>query len=247
MDYSSKRGSECPLRGNLLGANLAGCGATMSESPTTAALGAVQLGMKNILLRDELLEMQRADLELRGQLAAEGTLSGGYNELMAALHRQHNARLREILSEHGWPGHTLVGEDGAEAAWLLLQHAILDPELMRGAVQLVELAVQTGDTEPKYFALLVDRIRTLEGQTQVYGSQHDWDDSGNLSPLPIEDVERVDARRRSVGLDPLAQTTQRLRAQAAAEGQRPPADYGQYRRAAQDWARSLGWNTLRQE
>jgi hypothetical protein len=32
-------------------------------------------------------------------------------------------RLRAITAEHGWPGRALVGEEGAEAAWLIAQHA----------------------------------------------------------------------------------------------------------------------------
>lgn len=28
-------------------------------------------------------------------------------------------RLRAIVEEHGWPGRSLVGEDGADAAWLV--------------------------------------------------------------------------------------------------------------------------------
>jgi hypothetical protein len=197
--------------------------------------------MKNAPLRSELLEMQRADFELRDQLATDGTLWGGYNERMATLHRRHNQRLRDILSEYGWPASTLVGQDGAEAAWLLLQHAILDPGLMREAVKLVERTVQTGDTEPKHLALLVDRIRILEGRPQLYGSQHDWDESGNMSPLPVEDIGNVDARRASVGLEPLAVCTERLRARAAAAGERPPSDYQEYRRATREWATMLGW------
>jgi hypothetical protein len=27
------------------------------------------------------------------------------------------------VTEHGWPGRSLVGEDGAEHAWCLVQHA----------------------------------------------------------------------------------------------------------------------------
>jgi hypothetical protein len=195
----------------------------------------------NPALRDELLSMQRADLELRARLAADGSLFDGYAEPMADLHRRHNARLRAILAEHGWPGRSLVGEDGAAAAALVLQHAILDPELMRGAEALLRRAVDAVEAEPKAWAMLVDRLRTLEGRPQIYGTQYDWDDAGTLSPAPVEDAERVDERRRGVGLDTLAQNTERLRAQAARECERPPADLDRRRRAAEEWARSAGW------
>jgi hypothetical protein len=48
-------------------------------------------------------------------------------ELLGRLRR----RLVEILDTYGWPGKSLVGEDGAEAAWLLALHTMPDP---RGCV-----------------------------------------------------------------------------------------------------------------
>jgi hypothetical protein len=195
----------------------------------------------NKSLRDDLLAMRDADLLLRARLVESGALFGGYNEEMAALHREHNIRLREILEVHGWPGHSLAGEEGCSAAWLLLQHAILDPPLMREARSLLEQAVQKGDAPPSHLGYLVDRIRTLEGLPQIYGTQHDWDDSGDLSPLPIEQPGGVDQRRASLGLESLEVQTARLRERALQEGERRPVDLDAHRRSGSDWAKSLGW------
>jgi hypothetical protein len=192
-------------------------------------------------LRDELLALRAADLELREELIRDGTLFVGYHPRMAELHRRHNARLRQILAAHGWPGNRLVGGDGATAAWLLLQHAILDPPLMRLAVPLVAQAVANGECDPVSLAMLTDRILTLEGKPQQYGTQHDWDAEGHMSPLPIAAPEAVDERRRAVGLDSLAENTSRLRAQAAVEGEAPPADFVARQRDAENWARETGW------
>ncbi len=198
----------------------------------------------NHQLQAELLEMRDADLELRQRLVDQRALFGEYNEQMAALHRRHNERFAAILAEHGWPDRHLVGEEGATAAWLLLQHAVLKPELMRSAISLLETSVNKGDTEPRYLALVVDRVRTMEGRYQVYGTQHDWDESGQISPLPIEDPGNVDTRRAAVGLEPLIENTRRLRAQAKEEGELPPADLDEHRHGAREWARSVGWRHL---
>lgn len=187
--------------------------------------------------------MRDADVRLRAELVRDGSLFDGYNERMAALHRRHNARLGAILAADGWPGKTVVAEDGAAAAWFLLQHAIGDPPLMRQAVPLLERAVQVGEADPRHFALLVDRIRAMEGKPQIYGTSHDWDAAGKLSPLPIEEPATVDTRRRQVGLEPLAENTRRLRAQAEAEGENPPADYAKRQRDADEWARATVWRS----
>lgn len=81
----------------------------------------------------------------------------------------------------------------------------------------------------------------MEGKAQLYGTNHDWDAAGELNPRPIEEPESVDERRRRVGLEPLAENTRRLRAQAAAEGERPPTDYEQRQREFDEWARATGW------
>ena len=47
--------------------------------------------------------------------------------------RTHNARMTQVLAEHGWPGWQLVGSDGAFAAWVLVQHADLDLSSRNGA------------------------------------------------------------------------------------------------------------------
>jgi hypothetical protein len=186
-------------------------------------------------LRDELLAMVAADGALRAWLVADGTLFDGYHPEMAALHHRHAARLAEIVAARGWPGRGLVGEDGAEAAWRVVQHAIGDPPVMRRCLPLLEAAAARGDAPAWQPAYLLDRIHTLEGRPQRYGTQHDWDPGGTLRPLPLEDPAGVDARRAAVGLGPLGHGI------APADGERPPADPEARRRAFEAWARAAGW------
>jgi hypothetical protein len=193
------------------------------------------------LLRDELLSMAADDGAVRQQLIEDGTLFGGYSPLMAIVHRRNGDRLREIVDAHGWPGVSLVQEDGADAAWLLLKHAIADPALQRRCLPLVEAAASAGEVPAWHPATLLDGIRFYEGRPQVYGSMFDWDDAGELAPWPIEDVDGVDRRREAVGLPPLAEQIESVRAAAAAEGEPSPADPAAHRRQADVWAMSVGW------
>lgn len=192
-------------------------------------------------LRRELLDMVARDQRVRAELAAGGELFGGYHPRMEAVHRANAARLAAILREHGWPGRALVGADGAEAAWVVLQHAVGEPELQRNTLVLLQEAVRSGEAEAIHAAHLEDRIRFLEGRPQRYGTQMDWNEDGLLGPGDIEDPDTVDERRAAVGLPPLARHVEEMRARAEAEGDRPPSDFEAYAQERRRWAERVGW------
>jgi Family of unknown function (DUF6624) len=84
-------------------------------------------------------------------------------------------RLRAIIAEHGWPGRVLVGDEGAEAAWLIAQHADSQLDFQREALALLERAVHDGDAPASHLAYLTDRVRMNEGRPQLFGTQvADW-------------------------------------------------------------------------
>ena len=93
--------------------------------------------------------------------------------------------------------------------------------------------------------MLEDRIRFFEGRPQRYGTQLDWDADGTLSPGEVEDPQELAERREAVGLPPLEEQVEGARNRAAAEGQRPPADYQAYADARDKWAADAGWRTGR--
>ena len=202
-------------------------------------------------IRAELLEMARGDLTLREDLTRDGSLFQGYHPRMETLHQRNAARLAALIDAHGWPGRSRVGQDGARAAWLILQHAIGDPPLMRRGLNLLRGGVSEGEVSALEVAMLEDRIRTFEGRPQRYGTQFDWDEHGRLSPLPLEDPVGVDARRRAIGLGPLDQDLRRRRAATARErgrgrgrgtrAERPPADWAARQREMETWLRQVGW------
>jgi len=64
--------------------------------------------------------------------------------------------------------------------------------------------------------MLEDRIRVFENRPQLYGTQLKPDAHGNPRPHAIEDRERVDERRRAVGLEPLAEIHAREKTAAIA-------------------------------
>jgi hypothetical protein len=191
----------------------------------------------NTTLREELLAMQAEDSRVREQLAREGLLGEGYEPRMEDVHRRNAVRLEAIVEEYGWPGRRLVGDDGAEAAWRTLQHAISRPDLLRRYLPLLQEAAAAGQIPDWQPAYVLDRIRFFEGKPQVYGTQYDWDDDGFSRLWPVEDPEHVNDKRKSVGLPPLAEAGARSRLYKAL----PPEQVKARREAMEAWARSVGW------
>jgi hypothetical protein len=158
----------------------------------------------NESLRQELVAMREEDQSVREQLVDSGQLGGHYVPRMEAIHRKNAARLRELIAEHGWPGEDIAGKDGAEAAWMIAQHAIGEPEFMREALRLVEACTTEGRTPAWHAAYLEDRIALHEGRPQRFGSQ--WiDDPRDGCPRPwtLAHPDRVNELRAGVGLRPL--------------------------------------------
>jgi hypothetical protein len=192
-------------------------------------------------VRRELLAMAARDLSVRMELAADGSLFHRYHPRMQAVHDANAARLAVIMDGHGWPGEPQVGRDGAEAAWLIAQHAIAQPAMQRAALTALWEATRRGEVPALQAAMLEDRIRAFEGRPQRYGTQFDWDANGELSPLPIEDTDGLDDRRRMLGLLPLEQELAERR-RAMTEGrEHPPADWPARQREMDAWLRAVGW------
>lgn len=199
---------------------------------------------KAAAIRRELLSMVGEDAAVREELESDGSLFRGYHPRMEAVHRRNGARLEVIVDRHGWPGRSLAGDDGAEAAWLIAQHAISVPAFQRRALEALREAIANGDAPAWHAAMLEDRIRSSEGRPQRYGTQFDWDENGQMSPYPpIEDPEGLDERRRAVGLKDHAEVQKRMRAAARYSKEKPPKDLVQRRQEMEDWARRVGWRT----
>lgn len=199
--------------------------------------------MNDASLKAELLAMADEDLRVREELARDGRLFEGYHPCMRDVHERNADRFLALLQEEGWPGLTRVGEDGVQAATLIVQHAISRPALQRRALLLLQAAAEIGEVPILPVAMLEDRIRCNEGRRQIYGTQFDWDEHGRLSPLPIEDEDRVDDRRREVGLGPLAREIERMRERAAGEGAGPPGDWRTRQKEIEEWRRQVGWRS----
>lgn len=106
-------------------------------------------------LRAELLRRVAADQEARHGLDAEA---------MVAADGENLPWLRQVITDVGWPGRSLVGEDGAHAVWLLAQHADRDPAFQHRYLDLLIAAVERGEATIVQQAYLTDRVLLHEGK-----------------------------------------------------------------------------------
>jgi len=164
----------------------------------------------NEKLRIELLSMREKDISTRGKLADSGQLEHDkYHPEMKKVHESNNSRIKEIITNIGWPTESIVKEDGADAAWLIVQHAILEPEFQKECVNLLEEAVKKGEANSWHLAYLQDRVLIQEGKLQIFGTQHICN-NGRMEPLPIESTEKANLKRAELELWSLEEHTAHL-------------------------------------
>lgn len=155
-------------------------------------------------LRRELLQRVEQDQAIRNELIKKGMEHPDQSILtrMQTIDTSNTERMRTIVRQYGWPTPRLVGRDGTEAAFLLVQHAGL--AFQKEMLPLVEKAYRKGELSGQSYALLLDRVLVGEGKRQVYGTQAKLKGK-EFVPEPIEDEANVDKRRAEVGLPPLSE------------------------------------------
>ena len=188
-----------------------------------------------------IIELQKKDLKLRDALIQTGELFHGYHPQMEALHLENAEELNKFIALIRYPTISKVGKEANEAAWMIIQHAISNPTFMKYCLELLQIEVQKGNADPKQFAYLSDRIAVLGGKPQLYGTQFDWDENGELSPNSYDDLTKVNGRRKEIELNSLEEQIKIIRNRAKEENQSPPEDFEQRKVEMEKWRKKVGW------
>lgn len=123
---------------------------------------------------------------------------------MARADSANTTWLKAYVARWGWPTVAQVGREAVEAAFLIVQHAVHDTAFMRAMLPAIEQARRRGDLDGGAVAMLTDRVEVKAGHGQIYGTQLSLK-GGRWVLDPIADSAGVDARRRRMGLPPLAE------------------------------------------
>lgn len=114
--------------------------------------------------------------------------------------QQNQTALKAMMPKAGWFMKSHYGADATNAAFLIVQHAMNDPDLMRLALERMTPLIGTGEIDDQQYALLYDRVTLyIDHKPQRYGSQVICQ-AGKWVPDKTEAPEKLDARRKTVGL-----------------------------------------------
>lgn len=171
-------------------------------------------------IRERLLRIDRIDAVLRTPWTDSGFTDTGLEAQLQTQTQAAMAWLQDVVDRHGWPGRSMVGEDAAAAACRLLQHADGPREFQDRCLTLIAQAARDGEMSLRDLAYLTDALRVQRGRRQCFGTKFRRRGSV-LVPCPIERPAQVDARRREMGLEPLAEYAERIRATFVLDGTKP--------------------------
>ncbi|MEP0987930.1 DUF6624 domain-containing protein [Ekhidna sp.] len=124
-----------------------------------------------------------------------------FTKEVIAVDRKNTARMREIISKYGWPTYDLVGKESSNAAWLIIQHADKNPLFQAKCLILLKAAVDNGQSNPRNYAYLYDRVQVSKGEKQLYATQSSTNNGLTKGQFyPIEDESDVQIRREEMGI-----------------------------------------------
>lgn len=153
----------------------------------------------NDSLRTELIALEKKDQAVRQGITPDSVRDSAFIKRERVTDSANTARMRAILARYGWPGKSMVGAQGANAAFILIQHST---ELGPKGLALMQ-AAKPGEVSPTDLALIIDRQRTSTGRAQIYGTQLEPLTNGVLPFFPIENPAHAEERRARAGLPPL--------------------------------------------
>ena len=160
-------------------------------------------------VRGRLLRLDRVDAVLRERWTVGEFADDDLGERLATLVATGVEWLAGVLDDHGWPGWWSVGVVASAAASRLVQHSD-DLPFQERCLVLMRAAAEAGQLAWREVAYLTDTVLLARGEPQRYGTKFRRAD-GVLVPCPLAEPSEVDERRRSVGLEPMADYTDRIR------------------------------------
>lgn len=137
---------------------------TAQPAAQPAANEAVK-SVKYPALRDELMTRFNARREIRSELAKKyngAAVPSAEMESVSKIDRENGAWMKSTIEKYGWPGKSMVGDDGAGAVFTLVMLANYEPEFYKQCAELLQKAVKDNEAPAAHLERLTARIRNAE-------------------------------------------------------------------------------------
>jgi hypothetical protein len=158
-------------------------------------------------LARQLVQARMLDQRYRSRRAEDSQApADSLWKIQVELDKDNRALLKKVIARHGWPGQSIVGFDGANAAFLIAQHSDLDTVFQRQCLGYLHAAYRKQDLNIADYGYLIDRVRVNTGRPQLFGTQFyvtDVNGKLKLQLKPVERSETLNLRRKVFGLPPV--------------------------------------------
>jgi hypothetical protein len=195
------------------------CVESWFKPPNTREWGDICIRMDNKTdllfpqIREDLLIMYFNDQLARGREIRSLIMETGYrmseekiyDEDIDGTDKINIEKLKIIIEEIGFPNRKMVGKQGMLSIYTIIRNANKYPEFQETQLKNVKIAADQGDLSMEEYAYLFDRVKLNSGEKQVYGTHFSAPEYANRKAvlMPIIDEEKLDERRRELGLMPI--------------------------------------------
>jgi hypothetical protein len=167
--------------------------------------------LKKVELAKKLLEIKALDQayleeidQAQEKMGRDCAVVDALWDLKDRINKKNLKEVEEIITSNTWPKISDVGTEGAEAVFLVIQHA--DINAQKKYLPVIKKLCEDNEAPCENYALMYDRVEVAENNRQLYGTQVKWSTNANKYVLyPILDEKNVDERRLHLGLMPIAQ------------------------------------------
>lgn len=153
--------------------------------------------LDTIYMDDQLPRFRIPEIEKKYGWASKEVSE--HNDFIVKQDAINREKIKHILDKYGWLSAEIVGEQGNNTLFLVIQHSDLATQLHY--LPLIRDALKQGKVRATSFAILEDRMALAQGKMQIYGSQIQRNyKTGGYFVRQLDDPENVDKRRTQVGL-----------------------------------------------
>ncbi len=154
--------------------------------------------MNNDLIRKYTIDLE--NIQDTDQKAIKDFKSGRISVSdLSKINSDNVNTLKSIISKIGFPTITLTSQKAYRAAVLVILHSG-DIELLNNSIEIME-NLEKGLIQRKDIAYMIDKMRVIQGQSQLYGTQYKIDKDGHLKFLDIENLQDLEKRRAQYGME----------------------------------------------